>query len=533
MARQRPLIAIVGRPNVGKSTLFNRLVGSRKAVVHPRPGMTRDRHYSDAEYRMRQYTLIDTGGYEDSTASTMLQQMRQQSIIAMEEADRVIFLTDINQPDNPIDHEIMNKLRASGKPFFLAVNKCEGRMSIAQAYADFSIFGLDEIFPVSGLHGDGVYDLMDKVTEGFEQWDPDEEVKDTNITRVAIVGRQNVGKSTLLNTLFGQERVIANPEGGTTRDAIDQEITVSGRKYTVIDTAGIRRRGKIKVGPEMLSVHSSYRAIDRADVCLLVIDTVEGITAQDLHVAGYVLDRKRACIILLNKWDLVEDREKRFGEIIRDVRDKFSFMRWAPIITISAMTGQRTHRVWGLIDNCYKQYSRRFRTRELNIILKRAMTHVSPPTRRGSQLKVNYVTQTDMRPPTISLFVNDPRLVYYSYHRYLKNQFYMQLNLEGTPLRLRFRRKAPPRGWEKVVRTMESGYIPSEHKGESIQVYDYMAGAFMEEGDDYKRHESAGSHAGMSEEDEARYYNVEEDDDEDYTDYGIYDEDDDMEDDGD
>lgn len=529
MGRQRPLIAIVGRPNVGKSTLFNRLVGARKAVVHPRPGMTRDRHYSEAEYRMRQYTVIDTGGYEDSTASTMLQQMRQQSMIAVEEADRVVFVTDINQPNNPIDHEILSRLRASGKPFFLAVNKCEGHMSIAQAYADFSIFGLDEIFPVSALHGDGIYDLMDEVTEGFEQWDPDEEEQETGVTRVAIVGRQNVGKSTLLNTLFGQERVIANPEGGTTRDAIDQDIMVDGKKYTVIDTAGIRRRGRIKVGPEMLSVHSSYRAIDRADVCLLVIDTEEGITAQDLHVAGYVLDRKKACIVLLNKWDVIKDKEKRFGELIRDVRDQFAFMRWAPIMTISAQTGQRTHRVWGLIDHCAKQFNRRFRTRELNLIVKRAMAHLSPPIRRGSQLKINYVTQTDMRPPTLSLFVNDPKLVYYNYHRYLKNQFYMQLQLEGTPLRLRFRRKSPPRGWEKVVRTMESGYIPSEHKGESIKVYDYMAGAFLEEGDDYARREAAGA-GEMSEDDEARYYEIEsdeEDDGEDYVDYGIYDDEDD------
>lgn len=529
MARRRPLIAIVGRPNVGKSTFFNRLVGQRKAVVHPRAGMTRDRHYAEAEYRMRPYTLIDTGGYEDSTTSSLLQQMRQQSILAMEEADRVIFLTDLHQPSNPIDYEILSHLRASGKPFFLAVNKAEGRMAFAQAYADFSVFGLDEIYPVSALHGEGIYDLMDVVTDGFDQWDPDEE-DDPGTTKVAIVGRQNVGKSTLLNTLFGQERVIANPIGGTTRDAIDAEITVHGKRYTVIDTAGIRRRGRVERGPEMLSVHSSFRAIDRADISLLVIDSHEGVTAQDKHVAGHILDRHRACIILLNKWDMVENKEKRFGELIGEVRDEFSFMRWAPIMTISALTGQRTHRIWGMIENCAHHFARRFRTRELNLILKKATAYVSPPTRRGNQLAIKYVTQTGVRPPSLSLFVNDVRLVHFSYHRYLKNQFYKQLGLEGTPLPMRFRRKAPPRGWERVVRTMQSGYIPGEHKEETFEEFDFVAGAYYQDGDDYRRRGGATAGEELSEDEAARLYHIDEADDEDYEDFGIYDEDDSDED---
>jgi GTP-binding protein len=449
--KRRPLVAIVGRPNVGKSTLFNRIIGEQKAVVHPLPGMTRDRHYSDAVYRMRPFTVIDTGGYEDSTSSRMLQQMRMQSIIAIEEADSVIFLCDVKEPSDPVDQEILERLRASGRPFHLAVNKAEGDRTVSQAYADFSRFGLD-MHPISAKHGEGVYDLLDAVTADFEQWDPDEEEDHEVAVSVAIVGRQNVGKSTLLNKLFGQDRVIASPEGGTTRDAIDVEIDVDGQHFIVIDTAGIRRRGKIEQGPEALSVHSSFRAIDRAQVVLLLIDGGEGVTLQDQHIAGYVLERKKACIILLNKWDLVADRQEKYSEQIKNIREEFRFMPWAPIMTISALTGQRTHKIWNLIRTCAENFRKEFKTSELNLILKKATAHVSIPTRKGNAVAIKYVTQTGSRPPTLSLFVNDPKLVHFSYRRYLSNQYYEQLGLEGTPLILRFRRKAPPRGWEKAVR---------------------------------------------------------------------------------
>lgn len=501
MPRRRPVVAIVGRPNVGKSTLFNRLVGERKAVVHPRPGMTRDRHYADAEYRMRPMVLIDTGGYEDSTTSTMLQQMRQQSVIAMEEADRIIFLTDVREPDDPVDQEILERLRASQRPFSLVVNKCEGDMAVAQAIADFSRFGTD-VYPISALHGEGVYDMMDDLTEEFQEWDPDEE-EASERTHVALVGRQNVGKSTLLNRLLGEERVIANPEAGTTRDAIDAQVQVDGVPYTVIDTAGIRRRGRIDRGPEKLSVHSSFRAIERSDVSLLLIDATEGVTAQDQHIAGYILERKRACVILLNKWDLVVNREKTYSELIKEVRYEFAFMPWAPIVTISALTGQRTNRIWGLIRHCAENFEKTFSTRELNLIMQKATSFISPPAHRGNTLKIKYVTQVTTRPPTLALFVNDPEFLHFSYGRYLKNQFYRQLGLEGTPLILRFRRKAPPRGWERDARPVPSTERALEVEKERYGDV-YMGGVYDEESESFAQEIEFGptEDLGVDEEDE-------------------------------
>jgi GTP-binding protein len=452
VARKRPLVAIVGRPNVGKSTLFNRMVGERKAVVHHLPGMTRDRHYSDAQYRMRPFTVIDTGGYEDSVDSTILNQMRMQSLAAMSEADAVIFLADFQEPDDPVDAEIISKLRASGKKFFLAVNKCDKtRLADIQAMSDFSRYGL-EVYPLSGKDGFGVYDLLDDVTADFEQWDPDEEEEDLGIINVAIVGRQNVGKSTLLNRLLGEERVIANPIGGTTRDAIDAEITVDGQPFVVIDTAGIRRRGKIEKGPEALSVHSSFRAIDRAHVVILVVDGDEGLTAQDAHVAGYVLNRRRACIIAVNKWDMVPNREVAYANAIKNVRQHFSFIPWAPVLTLSALTGQRTHKLWDLVKKCAENFRKRYGTAELNLVLKKAVAHVSPPTHRGNAVSIKYVVQTGTMPPLLTFFVNNPHAVHFSYKRYLANQFMAQLGLEGTPMGMKFREKSIPGGWDPKVR---------------------------------------------------------------------------------
>lgn len=481
---RRPLIAIVGRPNVGKSTLFNRLVGERKAVVHPMPGMTRDRHYADTEYRGRPFTVIDTGGYEDEASGTLLGQMRMQSLVAIQEADVVIFLTDVHEPDDPVDLEILERLRASGKPFYLAVNKCEGRNSTAQAWADFARFGVAELHPISGREGDGVYDMLDILTENFASWDPDkEDAEKDGLTRIAIVGRQNVGKSTLLNRLFGSERVIANPLGGTTRDAIDVPITVDGKQYLVIDTAGIRRRGSIEEGPEKLSVHSSFRAIDRATVCLLVIDAAEGVTQQDQHIAGYILERRKSCIILLNKWDAVEDRQNAYGRMINDVRMEFRFMPWAPIISISALTGQRTHRIWGLIEQCAKAFTSEFSTSDLNMVLRKATTYLSPPAHKGNAASVKYVTQIRTSPPTLALFVNDPKFIHFSYRRFLKNQFYEQLGLEGTPLFIRFRRKAPPRGWDPNVRVAAKSETRKDAKPYFARAYNEDGSEFVQEFD--------------------------------------------------
>lgn len=443
-SKRLPIVAIVGRPNVGKSTLFNRIIGRRQAIVHDQPGLTRDRHYGHADYQNKPFILIDTGGYEDRTDSPMLSLMREQTLIALDEADRVIFLTEESIANDPIDAEIIQRLRASRKPFFLAVNKSDDMKRETQAIADFSIHGLDMVYPVSALHGRGVFDLMDDVTEGFAESNDEDEDPRQGPIRVAVVGRVNVGKSTLTNRLLGKNRMIASDIPGTTRDSIDTDLVVDGEPFTLIDTAGIRRRGKIEKGAEKLSVHSSFSAIDRADVAILMTDASEGITAQDTHIAGYIVEAGKACIVALNKWDLVPNKDE-YGRIIKDVRDEFRFLKWAPIITISANTGQRTHKLWDLIRDCAVQYRREFQTADLNRVLTAATNHLSPPVTGPKQLRIKYVTQTSFCPPTLTFFVNDPKLLHFSYERYLANQFRMQLDIQGTPLRMRFKRKAEDR----------------------------------------------------------------------------------------
>ncbi|MBI5155134.1 ribosome biogenesis GTPase Der [Candidatus Poribacteria bacterium] len=441
MSGHTPIIAIVGRPNVGKSTLFNRLLKQRKAIVHEQPGLTRDRHYGHAEYRNRPFVVIDTGGYEDTAKSPLLELMRQQTLIAIDEADTILFVTEESITSDPIDAEILQRLRASRKPFFLVVNKADNNRTATQAISDFSIHGLDRVYPVSALHGEGIYDLMDDVTAGFDVPPEEEEAAARGPIRVAIVGRQNVGKSTLTNRLLGENRMIASDIPGTTRDAIDTSIENEGREYTLIDTAGIRRRGKIERGPEMLSVHSSFSAIDRAEVAVLLLDATTGIVAQDTHIAGYVLEAGKACILVLNKWDAIANRED-YGQYIKNIREDFKFLKWAPILTISAKTGQRAHKLWDLIAKCAEQFRRDFTTRELNEILSRATAHLSPPVTGNKQISLKYVTQTGHSPPALTFFVNDPKLMHFSYERYLQNQFRTQLSLEGTPLRFRLQRKS-------------------------------------------------------------------------------------------
>ncbi len=437
---RRPLIAIVGRPNVGKSTLFNRLVGRRQAIVHDEPGLTRDRHYGNGVYTNKPFTLVDTGGYEDSLESPLLRLMREQTLIAISEADRVIFVAEESVPNDPVDAEIIQRLRQSGKPFFLAVNKCDSVSRENQAVADFSVHGLDRVYPVSALHGDGILDLMDDVTEEFEVFDPDL-VETGGPVRVALVGRQNAGKSTLTNRLLGHQRMIESEVPGTTRDAIDTPLRVDGQEFILIDTAGIRRRGKIERGAEKLSVHSSFAAIDRCDVAILLIDASEGITAQDTHIGGYIVDARKACILVLNKWDIVKDREN-YGEYMGKLREHFNFLRWAPILTISARTGQRASKIWSLVRHCADQYRRQFATHELNLVLRKATAYLSPPIRMNKQLKMKYVTQTGQCPPRLTFFVNDPKLLHFSYERFLQNQFRSQLGVDGTPLIFRYKRKS-------------------------------------------------------------------------------------------
>jgi len=440
--RHFPIVAIVGRPNVGKSTLFNRMTGRRKAVVLDTPGVTRDRNYHVAEWMGRRMLVVDTGGYESEPTHELSAAMREQTQLAIEEADVIVHVMDLDEPFNPTDLEIQELLRRAGKPVFVAVNKCDNEERRVGAVADFAPFGVD-IYPISALHGLRTGELLDAIIAVLPA-PPEEEEAEAQARegiRVAVVGRPNVGKSTLVNRILGYERVIASPVPGTTRDPVDTTFTVDDKVYTLIDTAGIRRRGRIQRGAENLSVLAALMSLERCDVALIVVDAAQGLTEQDAHVAGYAVDAGCGCIIVLNKWDEVEKDEKTAGAFVRTLRAEWGFLKYAPVVHVSALTGQRVHRLFELIDNVYEQYCRRIETSELNDWLRRALAHQSPPIQKGRQLKIKYVTQTRTCPPTFTLFVNDPELMHYSYERYLLNQLREAYGFEGVPLRLRLREK--------------------------------------------------------------------------------------------
>lgn len=442
--RRLPIVAIVGRPNVGKSTLFNRITGGTKAVVHDTPGLTRDRNYLAAEWEGRDFMLVDTGGYETETEETIYRQMREQTMIAIDEADVIVFLVEFGDTMNPTDDQILNLLRRTRKPALIAVNKCDNRERRDIAVLDFARFGSDRVCGVSALHGNGTDELMDAVVAALPKQAEAED--DTNEgTRIAVAGRQNVGKSTLVNRILGFERTIANPIPGTTRDPVDTTFIREGKTYTLVDTAGIRRRGKVEPGIEKLSVLASIMSLQRCDIALIVLDSQQGITEQDAHVAGYAVDAGCGCIAVFNKWDLVEKDEKTAGEYVRALRDELKFLTYVPVIHVSAKSGQRVEKLFALIDEVDTEYRREIQTSHLNDFLQRTIHHVSPPVRSGKQLKIKYITQTGVRPPTFSLFVNDPKLVHFSYRRYLTNQFRREFGFKGVPIRLRFREKAEPR----------------------------------------------------------------------------------------
>lgn len=441
--RHLPIVAIVGRPNVGKSTLFNRITGHRKAVVHDTPGLTRDRNYLTGEWEGREFLLVDTGGYEVVTSQPLFQQMREQTNIAIEEADAIIFLTDVTDSMNPTDDQIMGLLRKTRKPVLLAVNKCDNKAMREEAVAEFARFGADQVFGISSVHGIGTGDLLDELVnvlpEAVEILPEDQGI------RVAVVGRTNVGKSTLVNAILGFERTIASPIPGTTRDAIDTTFERNGKTYTLVDTAGIRRRGKIAPGIEKMSVLASIMSLERSDIALILIDAEQGITEQDAHVAGYAVDAGCGCILVVNKWDLIEKDNSTAGEFVKALQEEWGFLQHAPIIQISAKTGQRVTKLFELIDKVANEYVREIDTGTLNEFLHQAVAHVSPPTRSGRQLKIKYVTQTGSRPPSFTFFVNDPKLVHFSYERYLANQLRKEFGFAGVPIRLRFRAKSTPK----------------------------------------------------------------------------------------
>jgi GTP-binding protein len=433
------VVALVGRPNVGKSTLFNRLIGEYRAVVHDEPGTTRDRLYGTVEWRGRTFTLVDTGGIGLETGQgDLLTDVRAQAEEAMREADVIVLVVDAATGLTAADEAVAEYLRRSSKPLILAANKTE---SVKRQYdaTEFYALGLGEPLPISALHGDGTGDLLDAIVEWFPKTREEEEERPA--VSIAIVGRPNVGKSSVLNTLVGSARSIVRDEAGTTRDAIDTEIRRDGQRILLIDTAGIRRRGRIAPGVEKFSVLRAVRAIERADVAVLLIDATEGVLAQDTHVAGFVDEAARGLIIAVNKWDLVEKHPKTQQEYTVTIRRDLKFADWAPVLFISARTGQRVTRLVDKALEVQQQRTRRVPTPQLNDLIRRAVQN-HPLSERGRTLKIYYTAQTDVSPPTFTCFCNDPKLVHFSYVRYLDNTLRNAYTFEGTPIRIHFRGRA-------------------------------------------------------------------------------------------
>ena len=436
----KPVVAIVGRPNVGKSTLFNRITGGLVAIVENMPGVTRDRLYRDAEWLGRKFALIDTGGIEFKDVSTPIPaQMRKQAEIAMEEADVVVFVVDAQLPPTADDEMIARTLRRSGKPVILAANKVEDFSQIEGQLYDFLSLGLGEAIPISAVHGMNTGDLLDLVIsnfpeEGEEEYDPD-------VIRISVIGRPNVGKSSLVNTLLGKNRVIVSNIPGTTRDAIDTPFEQDGKHYVLIDTAGMRRKARIDELTEQYSVVRSLRAVDRSDVILMLIDAVDGVTEQDKKIAGYAHEAGKAIILVVNKWDLIDKDENTINKFEKDIRVELGFMQYAPTMFISALTGQRVTKIMELVDFVVEQNATRVTTATLNTLLREWLHLDPPPSDKGRRLKVRYITQVGVKPPTFVFFVNDPDLMHFSYKRYLENQMRKHFGFEGTPIRIVVRQK--------------------------------------------------------------------------------------------
>ena len=436
----KPVIAIVGRPNVGKSTLFNKLIGERRSIVEDTPGVTRDRIYGDCEWCNRHFSLVDTGGIEPSADSDMLKFMRRQAEIGIELADAIIMVVDVRSGVTAADQDVATMLRKSKKPVALAVNKCDSIGLVNPDVFEFYSLGIGDLFETSAVHGHGTGDLLDWVLENIPQEDENEDEDD--IIKVAIVGKPNVGKSSLLNRILGEERVIVSNVAGTTRDAIDSYYENETGKYCFIDTAGMRRKSKVDDIIEKYSNMRTISAIERSDVCLILIDANDGVTEQDTKIAGLVHEAGKAAIIVVNKWDAVENKETN---TMRDkelaVRDGLSYMPYAPVVFLSALTGARVDRIFQTIQDVHEQNTKRITTGALNSVLADATSRVQPPTDKGRRLKIYYMTQASTKPPHFVIFCNDARLFHFSYQRYLENQIREVFGLMGTPIRITIRQK--------------------------------------------------------------------------------------------
>ncbi|MBO5266932.1 MAG: ribosome biogenesis GTPase Der [Ruminiclostridium sp.] len=428
------LIAIVGRPNVGKSTLFNKLIGQRLSIVEDTPGVTRDRIYGKAEWRNKGFMLVDTGGIEPDTKDVILSQMREQAQLAIDSANVIIFVVDITTGMTANDQSVADMLLKSGKPVVLCVNKCDSVGEPPAEIYEFYNLGLGDPIPVSSVHGHGTGDLLDAAFEFMPEDDADD--YDDSIIKVAVIGKPNAGKSSLINKIAGEQRVIVSDIAGTTRDAIDTVIERDGEKYVFIDTAGIRRKSKITESVEKYSVLRAYMAIDRADVCVIMIDANEGYTEQDSKVAGYAHEQGKACVIAVNKWDSIEKTDKTMNEFRKKLEVDFSFMSYAPFVFISALTGQRIDKLFELIRYTAEQNSRRITTGMLNDLLSYATARVQPPSDKGKRLKLYYMTQASTKPPTFVVFCNSKDLFHYSYQRYIENQVRESFSLDSTPIRI-------------------------------------------------------------------------------------------------
>ena len=436
----KPLVAIVGRPNVGKSMLFNKLTGQRTSIVEDTPGVTRDRIYGECEWCNRTFSLVDTGGIEPGTDSEMLKFMRRQAEIGIELADAIIMVVDVRSGVTAADQDVATMLRKSKKPVCLAVNKCDSIGHVNPDVFEFYSLGIGDLFETSAVHGHGTGDMLDWVLENIPEDDSTEE--EDEIIKVAIVGKPNVGKSSLLNQILGEERVIVSNVAGTTRDAIDSYYENETGKYCLIDTAGMRRKSKVDDQIEKYSNMRSIAAIERADVCLILIDANEGVTEQDTKIAGLVHEAGKAAIIVVNKWDAVEDKETNtMRDMEQKIRQDLAYMTYAPVMFLSALTGQRVNRLFPMIQEVAKQNSSRITTGALNSVLADATARVQPPTDKGRRLKIYYMTQASSKPPHFVIFCNDARLFHFSYQRYLENQIREVFGLQGTPIRITIRQK--------------------------------------------------------------------------------------------
>ena len=436
----KPIVAIVGRPNVGKSTLFNKIIGERRSIVEDTPGVTRDRIYADAEWGEHRFLLVDTGGIEPKSDDTILRQMRRQATLAIETADVIVFLCDVKSGLVADDRDIAVMLKKSGKTVIPVVNKVDKVGELPYEFYEFYELGFDhDPIPLSSLHGTGSGDLLDAIVEACDF--TEEEKTDDGIIRVAVIGKPNAGKSSIINKMCGEERLIVSDIAGTTRDAVDTRVENAYGVFDFIDTAGIRRQAKVEDRIEKFSVLRAKAAVERADVCLLMIDAADGVTEQDERIAGIAHEAGKACIIVVNKWDSVEKDNATTGKYNNDVRTALAYMTYAPIVYVSALTGQRVEKLYPLIKKVYEEASRRVPTGMLNDVLNDAMTRVQPPSDKGKRLKIYYMTQSSTNPPTFVIFCNSAALFHFSYQRYIENCIREAFGFEGTPIRLILRQK--------------------------------------------------------------------------------------------